>query len=89
MKTKRNAAKTKTPVKKPTTKRAAGVKAARPKAPKKNPQKLIGRFALDFAAMRGDMLQRAGMEPEIAPTVARAVFETNPAQLRLKASRLN
>ena len=85
MKTKRNAAKTKTPVKKPTTKRAAGVKAARPKAPKKNPQKLIGRFALDFAAMRGDMLQRAGMEPEIAPTVARAVFETNPAQLRLKA----
>ena len=85
MKTKRSAAKTKAAAKKTTTKRAAGVKAAKSKAPKKNPEKLIGRFALDFAAMRSDMLARAGIKPETASEVARTVAETNPALLRLKA----
>jgi hypothetical protein len=76
----------KTTAKTTTAKKAAGAKVAKPKPHKKNPQKLVGRFSVDFAAMRGDMLQRAKLSP---PGTVRAAAgltaETNPALLRLKA----
>lgn len=80
MKTRTSAIKTKAVAKKTTR-----GKAGKPKAPKKNPEKLIGRFSLDFAAMRSDMLQRAGMAPEVTRAMAHATTEANPALLRLKA----
>lgn len=85
MKTKKKATKTKTAAKKMATRKARGAKTAKAKAPKKNPEKLIGRFAQDFAAMRGDMLQRAGIAREVGPAMAEATAEANPALLRLKA----
>lgn len=68
------------------TRKTAAKSAARPKPRKKNPEKLIGRLSQDFAAMRGEMLQRANLVP--AGTVHAAAGlagETNPALLRLKA----
>jgi hypothetical protein len=60
--------------------------AAKKTATKKDPEKLKGRFALDFAAMRGDMLDRSGMKKEeIAAVMADETAETNPALLRLNA----
>ncbi len=85
MKTKKRRTKTKAAAKKTATKKATSLQATKPKAPKKNPEKLIGRFALDFAVMRVDMLQRAGMAREIASARAEATADTNPALLRLKA----
>ncbi len=58
---------------------------AKPQAPKKNPDKLRNRVALDFVAKRDDMLERAGMERESAPEMVKATTETNPGLLRLKA----
>jgi hypothetical protein len=43
----------------------------KPQTPKKNPEKLIGRFAQDFATMRADMLARAGMSQEITRETTR------------------
>src|SRR5512140_576403 len=60
-------------------------KAAGPRPHKKNPEKLVGRFSQDFAAMRGDMLQRARMSPGGEGGAASLGGETNPALLRLKA----
>ena len=85
MKIKRSAARTRAAAKKTTAKRAAGVKAAKPKARKKDPEKLRGRFALDFAAMRDDMLQRAGMARPATRATTGAATGANPALLRLKA----
>src|SRR5512133_2869544 len=68
------------------TPKSAAKSAARSKPRKKDPEKLIGRLSQDFAAMRGDMLQRANLVP--AGTVHAAAGlagETNPALLRLKA----
>ncbi len=85
MKTKTGVVRTKISSKKTAAKKASNAATAKPKAPKKNPEKLLGRFALDFAAMRGDMLQRAGLAREIAPEAMKEIAETNPAFLRLKA----
>ena len=54
---------------------------------KKDERKLIGRFALDFAAMRNVQLERAGVAEafEEALSPAGAAAEANPALLRLQA----
>ena len=82
MKTKKKKVTAKTKV---TAKKATREKTVRPKVPKKNPKKLKGRFSLDFAAMRSDMLQRADMEPEGERAMAHETTKANPALLRLKA----
>ncbi len=55
--------------------------------PKKNTKNLLGRFALDFASLRGEQLKHAGVEaPEdiLGMAAAPATVE-NPALLRLQA----
>ena len=64
MKSRTPPATTKAAAKKTTAKKTTARKAAGPKPHKKNPEKLVGRFSLDFAAMRGDMLQRAKLAPD-------------------------
>ncbi|MEO8655666.1 MAG: hypothetical protein ABI409_16180, partial [Ramlibacter sp.] len=82
---KRAAAK-KTAAKQPTAKKVASARGARPGPHKKNPDKLIGRFSQDFAAMRGEMLQRANLVPPgTVHAAAGLAGESNPALLRLKA----
>ena len=55
---------------------------------KKDVRKLIGRFSLDFAAMRDDQVERAGLpraiEESVGPEGA-VVAKANPALLRLQA----
>lgn len=65
---------------------AARAKAANTKGRKKDTGKLVGRFALDFAAVRSDHLTRAGMAmaPAAVP-MAGAAAEDNPALMRLQA----
>lgn len=61
-------------------------RSAKAKGHKKDPRKLIGRFALDFAALRSDLMQRAGVAPPPAAMArAGAIAEQNPALLRLQA----
>lgn len=60
-------------------------KVAKLKPRKKNPAKLIGRFSEDFAAMQGDLAERAGMAPALTRAMAHATPTANPALLRLKA----
>jgi len=85
MKAKRSASRTKAATRKTRAKKATGVKAAKPRARKKDPEKLKGRFALDFAVMRDVMLRRAGIAPPVTRAATGAVAEANPALLRLKA----
>ena len=55
-------------------------RSAKAKGHKKDPRKLIGRFALDFAALRSDLMQRAGVAPPPAAMArAGAIAEQNPA----------
>lgn len=51
---------------------------------RKDTGKLVGRFALDFAALRTDMVARAGL-PDDRPSARAVAAETNPALLRLRA----
>jgi hypothetical protein len=85
MKTKKSATRTKTSAKKTATKKTASLEDAQPEVPKKNTEKLVGRFALDFAAMRSEMLQRSGVATEAVLRMGDAIPETNPGLLRLKA----
>ena len=63
-------------------------RAAKTKARKKDTGKLVGRFALDFAAVRNDHLERSGMVVATRAVDRRAAAisaEDNPALLRLQA----
>ena len=80
------------PVVKPARKKAApqatpaGTTVAKTPRKKKDTAKLVGRFAVDFAAVRSKQLQRNGLT--MAPATvrgARAAAEDNPALLRLQA----
>lgn len=77
--------KTKAVAKKTATRTTSKAKAAKPVARKKDVTKLTRRFAQDFAAMRGQMLERAGMTPDAVVTRAAPEAEANPALLRLNA----
>ena len=83
MNAKKSATKPRVATKKTATKKAT--RSVNPQSPKKDTKKLRGRFALDFAVMRGTMLERAGLESEIAPVMLAETAETNPALLRLEA----
>jgi hypothetical protein len=79
-----------TPAAKKATAKRASTRAARGRQssrrrPRKDTTKLVGRFALDFAALRGVQLERAGVKEPIAAPAAALAVEQNPALLRLQA----
>jgi len=88
MKRKPTAGKKKTASKKKATTRKPTAHTAASPSRKKDVGKLTGRFALDFAAMRGDMAERAGFGPSVTRAMARSTRTANPALLRLAALRL-